>query len=408
MEINSIRKDLRLRIALVIYGDIRQTSGGYLYDRLLVEHLVSRGDSVEIISLPKRSYIPGLLRGLFRRSLQTDADIILLDELCHPDLFRLKPLREADGGGPRGTAEGYNSRCPAFLAIVHHLRSSEKHPIYLLPLYRYIEDRFLRSVAGFVFNSPATMRETFRLLRQDRRLGEGKRPAGREPPLPVCVVATPGGDRWDTLTGEAGIRKKAFREGGLRILFVGNIIPRKGLQTLLAALRDLPRTERSWSLTVAGSPRAAPFYAARAERLAESLGPGRVVFEGEVDDRRLLELYRESDVLAMPSEYEGFGIVYLEAMRFGIVPVASSAGGAAEIVEPGRSGFLVPPGDLAGLSRALECLLNDREALARLGIAAMRRAAEFPEWSASMEKIRNFLAETAASRVRRPGPLGGP
>ncbi len=80
---------------------------------------------------------------------------------------------------------------------------------------------------------------------------------------------------------------------------------------------------------------------------------GRVTLLGTLSPPELAARLRQSHLLAVPSSYEGFGIVYLEAMRFGLPVIAGDAGGPREIVSHGVTGFLVPPGDTAALARYL-------------------------------------------------------
>ena len=135
-----------MRIGLLIYGSLDTLSGGYLYDRKLVEYLRRAGDSVEIVSLPWRSYpahlADNLSLHLYRRLRDLSVDILLQDELNHPSLAlvnrRLRRLRP---------------RYP-LISIVHHLRSSEQHPRRLLPLYRAVERSYLRTDGRFHFQQP--------------------------------------------------------------------------------------------------------------------------------------------------------------------------------------------------------------------------------------------------------------
>ena len=135
-----------MRLGLVIYGSLDTVSGGYLYDRELVAHLRRQGDTVEIVSLPWRGYAPhlgdNLSPRLRDRLAKLDVDVLLQDELNHPSLFTLN-RRLPHASPPR-------------LAIVHHLRSSEHHPAWLMPLYRSIERRYLGSVHGLIYNSFTT------------------------------------------------------------------------------------------------------------------------------------------------------------------------------------------------------------------------------------------------------------
>ncbi len=118
---------------------------------------------------------------------------------------------------------------------------------------------------------------------------------------------------------------------------------------------------------------------------------------GTLDDDSLAQALRTHHVLVVPSRYEGFGIVTLEAMGFGVVPVASRAGGTPEIVDEG-SGILFPVGRSRALARALRMLATDRARLSALSAGARRRFAAFAGWQASMEAARTFLGEQLEAR----------
>lgn len=347
-----------MRVGLVIYGSLDTVSGGYLYDRQLVRYLESQGDTVAIIALPWRNYARHLgdnfSAGLLRR-LDGDYDVLLQDELNHPSL---------------AWANGRRRRPTPVVAIVHHLRCSEARPRLLNDLYRPVERRYLRSVTGFIYNSQAT-----------RRAVEALAGAGRP-----HLVAYPGGDRF----GAVGRAAPARDDGApLHFLFVGNLIPRKGLHVLLAALARLPGA--AWQLTVIGRP-ADPAYARRLAALSRRPPlAGRVVWRGGLDDAALAGAMAAADVLVVPSSYEGFGIVYLEGMGFGLPAIATTAGGAAEIITDGQDGFLVPPGDPAALAERLALLAGDRDRLAHMRAAALGRFARHPTWEQSCAAIRDFV-----------------
>jgi glycosyltransferase involved in cell wall biosynthesis len=354
-----------LRLGLLIYGSLETVSGGYLYDRKLVQHLRSRGDEVDIISLPWRPYGTGLLHNLspalLRRLTRSSCQLLLQDELAHPSLFRLNHWLRRRVSYP-------------LVAIVHHLRCCEARPTWQNRLYRRVERQYLASVDGFIFNSHATRREV-------ERLSETDRPA---------LVAPPGGDNLPGGIPEGEVLKRAKAPGPLRLIFVGNLIPRKGLHTLLDALASL--ANQDWLLTVVGSPDLDPHYARTISGRVAALGlAGRVSLPGTLTDKELADRLRESHLLAVPSSYEGFGIVYLEAMRFGLPVIAAAAGGAGEIVSHGVTGFLAPPGDAASLARYLTSLMQNRDLLAGMGLAALAQAASHPTWEGSATKIRDFL-----------------
>ena len=174
----------------------------------------------------------------------------------------------------------------------------------------------------------------------------------------------------------------------MRVLFVGNLIPRKGLHDLLAALAHV---EGAWELTVAGQKGPSNGYTKEIDALVRRLGIGaNVRFMGRVEDEALVELYRCHHLFAAPS-YEGFGIAYLEAQRYGLPVIALTTGAAREVVFDGQTGVLIPPGDGAALTGALTRFCGDRELLAALGMAARLRYTLHPTWAESMAGAVQWL-----------------
>ncbi len=145
----------------------------------------------------------------------------------------------------------------------------------------------------------------------------------------------------------------------------------KGHDELLAALAEQPHLEARLVVAGEGDDRA------RLEALAATLGlASRVTFTGFVSEATLAELYRACGVLVMVSMGEGFGLVYLEAMRAGKATVAARGSAAEEVVVDGETGLLVPPADPVALARALRDLLNEPGRAQRLGEAGRRRYEE--------------------------------
>jgi glycosyltransferase involved in cell wall biosynthesis len=354
-----------MRVALVLYGGLDFISGGFLYDRMLVEYLSRQGDEVEIVSLPWPSYARGLLDNfspaLKRRLGSIRADVILQDELAHPSLFRLNRRLQGRGRTP-------------LVAIVHHLRCSEARPAWQNRFYRLVERRYLTSVNAFIFNSRTTLKTVAALV-------------GQEKP---SVLAYPGANRFDVRLSRADLAARAQEPGPLRVLFLGNVIPRKGLHTLLAALALLPR--EAWRLTVVGSLEVEAAYVRQIQRQIAGAGLSeQVEFTGPLDEEDLAARLATSHVLAVPSSYEGFGIVYLEGMAFGLPALASTAGGAVEIITSGRDGFLAPPGDINTLAGHLRTLADDRNLLLAMSLAAQDRFAAHPTWEDAGAAVHSFL-----------------
>jgi glycosyltransferase involved in cell wall biosynthesis len=364
-----------MRVGLLIYGSLETISGGYLYDRIMVDHLRRQGDQVEVISLPWRNYLRHLGDNLSTKLLRLlecpPVDVLLQDELNHPSLFWLNRRLKDRVGYP-------------ILSIVHHLRSSEARPAWQNRFYRWIEIRYLETLDGFIFNSQTTRQAVASLFLQTRQKAK------------PSLVATPSGDRFNPQIDLQAISRRARQDGPLRILFLGNLIPRKGLHTLLEALAQLPT--HNWRLSVVGSPGNDTVYARRTRQLTARAGlSARVTFHGALDDKALAQLLRSSHLLAVPSSYEGFGIVYLEGMGFGLPAIATTSGAAGEIITHGEDGFLIAPGDSQVLADHLTCLSEDRQRLREMGLAARRRYLAQPTWEDSMQAIRQFLlAQTTA------------
>jgi glycosyltransferase involved in cell wall biosynthesis len=354
-----------VRIGLIIYGSLDTLTGGYLYDRLLVEHLRRQGDQVEIIALPWRTYArhlrDNLSPSLLRRLRRTALDVVLQDELNHPSLVWLNRRLRRDMHYP-------------LVAVVHLLRCSEPRPAWQNRLYRWVETRYLNSVDGFVFNSQTT-----------RAVVEGL--VGSRRP---SVVAYPGRDHLPALSTPEQIAARARQSGPLRLLFVGNLTPLKGLHILLQALTYLPPD--AWRLTVVGSLTMAPTYVDAVRRqIAQAGFNGRAVLLGALPNAEVATHLAQSHVLAVPSFYEAFGIACLEAMSVGLPVIASTAGAARELITHAREGFLIAPGDAAALAQHVRALSQDRECLLRMSLAAYRRAMAHPTWAESAGRIRKLL-----------------
>ena len=116
---------------------------------------------------------------------------------------------------------------------------------------------------------------------------------------------------------------------------------------------------------------------------------------GRVDDQTLAAALARADVLAVPSRYEGFGMVYLEAMEHGTVPIAGDLGGAGEFITHNGNGFLVGPADSDALRDILDRLCSDRDRLAELSASATETAAAHPTWADSFARAREFMLAQA-------------
>ena len=370
-----LSKDLPLKIGVVIYGSIHTLTGGYLYDKQLVDHLTGRGHQVEILSLPASRYplrfVHNFSLAFFHHVVRSRLDVLLQDELCHPSLLVFNLLLRRRVGVP-------------IVALVHHLLCQEPNYRRCKPLLALPEARYLDSVDGFIVNSRYTHRAVFRLS-----------PAHRP-----FVIAQPGGDRFPGRMGEGQIEARALEPGPLRLLFVGMLIERKGLLSLIRALGRVGRNQ--WRLEVVGDTRLAPDYVRRVRQAIEDQGlSSNVRFLGTLDTEALAGRFAHSHLLCMPFAYEGFGIVTLEALNFGLPVLGCADGATPELVRHGENGLLFARGDLPGVAAAVQGLCADRRRLQRMSMAAARAAREHPSWLESMQRIEAFLE---SFRGRQPSP----
>lgn len=360
-----------MRVGLIIYGDLEILTGGFLYDRMLVNYLRSKGDEVEVINIPWRTYgrhlTDNFSRSLFRRLRDKRFDVLIQDELAHPSLFLVNRWLKNRVQYPS-------------VALVHLLRSSEVHPAGLKQLYRAVERQYLSTVAGAIFNCNTTRATVERLMGQT---------------LP-CVIAHPGRDHLHRGLSLKEIEERAREHGPLQLISIANVLPNKGLNILIEALTRLPPD--SWQLRVAGSLTMNSRYVhAIRKQIAQAGLSERVKLLGVVPNDEMPALLAKSHVLVVPSYYEAFAIAYLEAMGFGLPVIASTAGGACELITDGLEGYLVSPGDTNTLTRCLREITEDRERLLQMSLAAYRRISAHPTWAESMGRIREFLQTLIAA-----------
>jgi len=176
------------------------------------------------------------------------------------------------------------------------------------------------------------------------------------------------------------------------LLFVGRLVPQKGVDVMLRAFAVVLRRCPWAQLVVVGDGDLQLYL----KRVAYHLGiPHRVTFRDWQTGPGLVALYQRAAGLVVPSYYEPFGIVALEAMACGRPVIASRVGGLAEIIEDGVQGYLVEAGDYLGLARRMVGILRDADLGRDMGRAARDRAAGYA-WDVVAEKTRALYAETAA------------
>ena len=354
-----------MRLLFVIYGSIDQISGGYIYDRKVVEYLRSQGDRVDILSLRPLPYLFSLVQGSdprLHRVLNTRAaeyDAVVVDELVHPTVFRTVARR--------------NSPTPV-LVLVHHLRSSERGggapQLLVRAVSRLIEHRLLNSADGIIVNSETTACSVEALL--DRRL-----------PIWICKPGCDGLSHQGG--GSRGRRPDA--EGRIRLLITGSVIPRKGhggLIRVLAGCMDL-----DWRLSIVGESSDSS-YRRRLDRLIRRFGmEQRIFWLGCLCGEALAEEYREADLFVFPSQYEGYGISLAEALFAGLPVLTFSVGAIPEVVRD--PAMLIPEKDFEEFKRRLRSFVQDGTFRKKLLENARKLGSVLSPWRESVQAFRDIL-----------------
>jgi len=187
------------------------------------------------------------------------------------------------------------------------------------------------------------------------------------------------------------------RRCGKRVLFTGRFVNRKGIHELLAAIPAVAAAVPDATFILAGGHRNCTAAEMRSHWIGPSQEPysPRIEFTGWLDARQMSRLYRDSDVLVIPSWYEPFGMVVLEGMMNGIAIVAANTGGPAEILEHERTALLVPPRDATALAAALTRVLLDDSLRSRLVAAAARQVRRKWLWSSRVSLFRGVYTDAS-------------
>ena len=160
-----------------------------------------------------------------------------------------------------------------------------------------------------------------------------------------------------------------------RILSVGAIKPRKGFHTLLEAFGLLKAQGFDFRADCVGPQEPSKYVDQLAARLKELGLEDRVTFHGRVSEEALQRFYAGADLFVLPSEhsgtaFEGLGLVYLEAMTYGLPVIGCLDSGAEDVIQDGLNGRLVPPGKPEALAAAISGILGNEETWKRMSAAA--------------------------------------
>lgn len=342
--------------AFAIPGDIDTVTGGYIYERRLLESLRAQGREVAHLrigaSFPDPT--PGDMADLIAQLDGLDPGTpVILDGFLSATI---------------DTAALSRLKVPT-VAMVHHPLALESG---LAPARRDFLYRTERNNLALVSHVLVPSPHTARILRDDYGVAAAR-----------ITVARPGTDRYP-LT-------RAPIDPPL-ILSVGLLHPRKGHDTLLEALSQIKALD--WRAVIVGGAHD-PDHAALLDRRVTELGLGaRVRIAGRVAAEELSAVYGQATIFALATRYEGYGLVFDEALLAGL-PIVSCATGAVPETVPPAAGLLVLPGDPDGFAEALAEVLTDASRRAGMADAAAAAGRALPTWADTAEVAGQVLDRLA-------------
>ncbi|HEY7086020.1 MAG TPA: glycosyltransferase family 4 protein [Hyphomicrobiaceae bacterium] len=347
-----------LEAAFAIPGDLDLPTGGYTYDRRVLELLPKFAVAALHLALP--ASFPNPTAADLHKAAQALAGVaprgvLLVDGLAY-------------GAMPPAVIEC--ARAP-IVALVHHPLCLEAGlPATRAEMLRGLEMTALALARRIIVTSPLTQRTLI---------------ADFAVPAHKITVAEPGTDPAPRAAG-------AGRQP-VQLLSVGAIVPRKAFHLLVRALR--PLRDRDWQLTIAGPTDRSPQALADVQAAIGTSGlEQRIVLAGPVNQDRLGKLYASADAFVLASLYEGYGMVLAEAMAHGLPIVCTSGGAAAETVPDGAA-IKVAPGDERALTLAIQRVLDDRELRQRMAQAAWLAGQRLPRWEDTARIVAEVIAEVA-------------
>jgi glycosyltransferase involved in cell wall biosynthesis len=343
-----------MRIALLVPGPFG-ISGGYAYDRAVLDGLCAAGHDARAVELAGRH---PLADAAARASANAAFDALPAESVAVIDGLGLPAFRDrAEALAARGV-----------VGLIHHPTTLETGIAEAdRDALREAERTLMPLLARVIVTSAATA---------ERLAADFGVDAQR------IAVVVPG-------TAEA---PRSPGSGGPHcvLLSVGTLVPRKGHAMLLHALARL--FDLDWRLTIVGAAGRDPAHAQALYALADQLGiTERVTFAGEADPATLESLWRGADIFALATQWEGYGMAIAEALKRGL-PVAVTAGGAAGALVSSRSGVVCATDDQATLSKSLRRLIFDRDLRREMAEAAWTEGQALPDWPTQVGRFAAALA----------------
>lgn len=342
-----------MRIPFLIPGDIETQTGGYAYARALIEHGQPLGLTLEPVRLPGDFPFPSEAT-----LAETAATLAALD-----------PGRPAlvDGLAFGALPESVLERSRAQLVVLLH------HPLG----YETGQDE--ATAASLIAREKAALEHACAVVVPSSHVAEA-----------LCAEFAVPSDRITVASPGTQVLQPSLRNGDPPvILTAGTITPRKGHDILVAALAEL--TDLPWSARFIGSTDRHAETSARLRAQIAELGlDHRIELTGSIPETMKRAYYHAADFFVLASHYEGFGMVFAEAMVAGL-PIVATTGGAIPELVPDEAGILVPPGDASGLRDAIATVLTDRHRAEAMASAARAAGRQLPRWDTTTATLKSVL-----------------
>jgi len=346
--------------------------GGVVHALKLAERLQRKGADVRLYSLARDNDLSA--REGYHRDVEVPFEII--PYLWHPDLMtRLENMISAYTSNLPMDADIYHAQdCVGGTALMRMKNDGD----ISAPIFRTIHhvDDFAEPML-FEFEKRAVANADHRFVVSQYWKDVLKREYGYD-----SIITYNGLDAEDFATIPERISTAPT------VLFVGGLEPRKGLEHLFLAMERVSKDHPNARLVaVAKAGFRGVDTASWFETLADRAGiRDRVTMLESVEQEDLLQLYANSDLIALPSRNEGWGLSLMEAMACGKPVVASRVGGIPELVRDGVDGILAEQGDVISLAEAISRILEDSSLAEKLGQAGRDRIKQF-SWDSAADTV---------------------
>jgi glycosyltransferase involved in cell wall biosynthesis len=348
-----------VRLAFAVPGPIDGATGGYVYDRHIVDGLRARGWTVDLHVLP--STFPSPSAADLAATAQTlgaipEGTAVIIDGLAF---------------GAMAVEVERHARRLRLIALVHlPLAQAVGLEEQTVRMFERTERRALAAASLVLVTGSSTVAAM-------ARYGI---------PLERVELVEPGVDRAPIAHGSA--------DGPPHLLCVATVNRGKGHEILIDALAGL--RDRPWRLTCVGSLTRDAVAATRARnRVSRARLEGRVCFTGELCGSDLEACYEAADLFVLPTLFETYGIAVAEALAHGLAVISTDTGAIAKLVGK-EAGLIVSPGDVAALRGAVGLALSDDALRRRLRAGAARARLRLSDWSGPIDRVASLVERICA------------